>query len=83
MGIFSRNTKINSDEYEKLTKKLVEQGAELEELKKKFDVLTTNYNSLRGLINRKLGGKDLEEQNSESLNNPVILPWHGNTGKFG
>jgi hypothetical protein len=77
MGIFFRNTKVNSDEYEKLTKKIIDLNATVEEIKKKFEVLTTNYNSLRGLINRKLTGKDLEEDQSQGLNNSVILPDNG------
>lgn len=77
MGIFSKTTKLNSDEYEKLTKKIIELNASLEEIKKKFEVITTNMTSLRGLINRRIGGKDIEVDESQGLNNPVILPDHG------
>lgn len=71
MGIFSRN--INSVEYEKLLKKQLEVSAELEELKKKFEIITTNFNSLRGLINRRIGVKE----ETQDINNPVILPDNG------
>lgn len=82
MGIFSRNTKLNSDEYERLTKKLIEVNSDLQEIKKEFESLRTNQNSLRGLINRRIGGDKENNSESETLNNPVILPDNGNPFKY-
>jgi len=76
MGIFSRSTKLNSDEYERLTKKLTELSAELQDLKSRCEAITTNCNSLRGLVNRRLSGSGSDDETQE-LNNPVILPDHG------
>ena len=77
MSLFSKNTKLNSDEYETLTKKIITLTGEVEALIKKFEVLTTNYNSLRGLINRKIGLKDLDQEQPQDINNAVILPDNG------
>lgn len=77
MGIFSKS--INSEEYEKLSKKITDLAADVEDLKKKFAVITTNMSSLRGLINRRIGGdQDVDDsEETKGLNNPVILPENG------
>lgn len=74
MGIFSK--KINSDEFEQLSKKITALVGDVEELKKKFEILTTNYNSLRGLVNRKIGGVE-ETTQSKDINNGMFLPDNG------
>ena len=52
MGFFSSKKKINSDEYEKLSKRFTD-------LESEIDKLTSKFMSLRGLIHRKFTG-DLE-----------------------
>lgn len=73
------NETLNSVEYESLAKKLVEVSTRIEELENKFKILTTNYDNLRGNFNRKLKGLKAEEEPEEtqSINNPVILPYNG------
>lgn len=59
MGIFTK--KVNSDEYEKLRKKITENTGLIEELGVKFEQLKVNMNSLRGLVNRKIKPEDEDE----------------------
>jgi len=73
-SLFSKNKQIGSEEYEKVSKRIVEINTLLEELRTKIQVLETNMNSLRGLINRKVGGFTKDEAESEKYNNSVILP---------
>lgn len=85
----SNEQKLNSDEYEKISKRITEFSAKLEELENKFKILTTNYDNLRGNFNRKLSGikgeekvepkEEETEQNeaSKSINNPMFIPYHG------
>lgn len=80
MGLFKRNeTRINSEEYERITKRLIDFSARIEELENKFKILQTNYDNLRGNFNRKLTGikKEETEEETQSINNPVILPYNG------
>ena len=74
-----KNETLNSAEYESCAKKLVELSARIEELENKFKILTTNYDNLRGNFNRKLKGLKAEEESEETqgINNPVILPYNG------
>jgi len=82
--------RVNSIEYEKLSKRIVELSSICEELQNKFKILETNYNDLRGKFNRKLSGIKKEEANGEELgqeetktiNNPVILPYDGTFSKY-
>lgn len=62
-------TRINSEEYESVAKKLIELSTRLEELHNKFKILETNYDNLRGNFNRKLAGIRKEEKPEESENN--------------
>lgn len=52
MGFFSFKKKLNSDEYEKLSKRLTD-------IESQLDKLHSSFMSLRGLIHRKFTG-DLE-----------------------
>lgn len=63
MGIFSRK-KLGSDEYENLSKRFTELTLEMNILKSKMEVVTTNMNSIRGLVNRKFGDYDKEDETS-------------------
>jgi flagellar biosynthesis chaperone FliJ len=76
------NKKINSDEYEKLAKKITEMSEEISTVSNNLKILETNYNDLRGKFNRKLAGIKQSENNDsiteeKDINNPVILPWNG------
>jgi len=72
------NLLINSEEYEKLTKRIIEIQGDISELKNIVRILETNYNNLRGNFNRKLLGVKKEEvDETQSINNPVLLPFNG------
>jgi len=78
----NENKVLHSEEYEKLSKRFIETASIVEELQNKFKILETNYNDLRGKFNRKLSGikkEELEEDKEETqtINNPVILPYNG------
>lgn len=61
--------KINSEEYEKLSKTQTEIINSLNSVIAKMAIIETNTNSLRGLINRKLSGSKTEESDeSQSIN---------------
>lgn len=62
---FRHNESINSSEYEKLSKRIIELLAEIETLRTKFKVLETNYDNLRGQFNRKLSGIKKDEKIEE------------------
>lgn len=84
--MFWKNTKINSDEYEKLTKRIVDLYGIIEELSSKIRVVQSDNANLRGQFNRKLLGLKKEEQVEEQaeekdINNQVILPYDGNIFK--
>ena len=56
--MFWRTKKLNSDEYEKLTKRIIVVEADVERVRNLLDNLRSSVSSLRGIVNRKLGGKD-------------------------
>ena len=66
--------KLNSDEYEKLRKELIEVKASCEELKTKVEVLRSNINSLRGLVNRKGYTEKEQETDTENIKYKDFLP---------
>lgn len=81
---FWNNKKVNSDEYEKLAKKITDLSSSVDELTAKIRIITSDVSNLRGLFNRKLTGIKKEEQVQEEeetkdINNTVILPWNGIT----
>jgi len=55
-------TPLRSEEYERVSKRITELAAAVEELQNKFKILETNYNNLRGNFNRKLSGLKEEEK---------------------
>lgn len=63
MGFFGSNKKLNSEEYEKLAKRITNTETDI-------DKLTSKFMSLRGLIHRKFTG-DLE-LNEDSDKKEVI-----------
>jgi molecular chaperone GrpE (heat shock protein) len=76
MSIFqSKNHSINSDEYEKITKRIIEIHGDYTQLKAEINSLRTDLENLRGIFNRKLSG--IRKQESQDLNedNPIILPY--------
>lgn len=77
MMIFWKKNKnedtLNSKEYESLCKKLIELSSELEDLKIKLKILTTDQNNLRGNFNRKLGGLKKEEKTEEATETETNL----------
>lgn len=75
---------LNSEEYEKLQKKIIDLDAKIEKANVDLKILQTNYDNLRGNFNRKLAGIKKEEaqefdEGEKSINNPVILPVNGFT----
>jgi len=85
--MFWAKNKLNSDEYEKLSKKIVDLYTIIEELSSKIRIVQSDNANLRGQFNRKLLGMKkedaVEEQKTEteSINNQVILPYDGNIFK--
>lgn len=65
----------NKREIEDLQKKVDKAITDICTLQHDFELLKTNQNSLRGLINRKISG--VREEENKDLNNPVILPYDG------
>lgn len=68
----------NKKEIEELQKQVNKAISDICQLQHDQELLKTNQNSLRGLINRKIGGTtEQETDESKNLNNPVILPYNG------
>lgn len=63
------NKKINSEEFEIISKKITIINGAVESLQLLFEQLKTNQNSLRGLINRKMSGEK-DEREEEAENEP-------------
>lgn len=57
--MFWQKKQQNSDEYEKTTKRIIVIEADLERVKNLLDNTGSSIASLRGLVNRKIGGKDV------------------------
>lgn len=81
---FWKKTQVNSDEYEKLSKKIIDLSSDVQELTAKIRTITSDVSNLRGLFNRKLIGLKKEEvgeveeqQEQKGINNQVILPYDG------
>ncbi len=63
MGIFSKKVQIiPNEDYEKLSNRLSDMQSEIKVLKTELETLRTNQNSLRGLVNRKMGKEDEGQQ---------------------
>jgi predicted nucleic acid-binding Zn-ribbon protein len=57
---------LNSDEYERISKRITELDSNFTSLKNKFEILQTSLDNLRGNFNRKLSGIKKEEEQEES-----------------
>lgn len=77
---------MNSDEYEKLTKKITDLTSDFQKLEARTNGIVTDIANLRGRFNQKLSRikkeelEDTDEETKdkeESINNPVILPHNG------
>lgn len=79
MALFFKKSVVNSEEYEKLTKKLIDISSKLDMLDARVKALITDMDNLRGQFNKKLSKikKDDMEEKTENINNPVILPYNG------
>lgn len=81
--MFWKKTKVNSDEYEYLHKRITELSNLITELTAKIAAVQSDAANLRGQFNRKVSGIKKEEQQehkeeeTQSINNQVILPWNG------
>jgi len=79
--MFWKKTRINSDEYEHLHKRVTELNSLVLELSAKVASVQSDAANLRGQFNRKLTGIKKEEQEDmeegKTINNPVILPYNG------
>lgn len=64
--MFWKKKLLPSEDYEKLSKAIIELDRKVEHLKLSVETLESNVKSLRGLVNRKLSG---EREETESLNN--------------
>ena len=60
---------LNSLEYEKLVNRITEINSSVLLLKTTVAVLETNLSSIRGFVNRKLGGAKEEEKKIETIIN--------------
>lgn len=62
--MFWHEKRLTSEEYEKTIKRIITLEADVDRLKRLSDNNSSAVSSLRGLVNRKLGGKDipLEEE---------------------
>ena len=65
MSLFSRNKQIVSDEYADALNKITKLNSDVALLKADVDAIKTGYNSVRGLINRKLGKYEEDEDEGE------------------
>jgi len=76
---FWKKSKVNSDEYEYLHKRITELSNLITELSAKIATVQSDAANLRGQFNRKLSGIKAGEEKTEteSINNPVILPFNG------
>jgi len=71
---------INSDEYEKLIRRISEEAARISHLENDFKILSTNVDNLRGNFNRKLSGiakneEQTKQQETESFINSNEVPF--------
>lgn len=68
MGLFSRTKQIVSDEYADALNKITKLNSDVQILKEQVDRVVTSLNSMRGLINRKLGKYEEEEEGDSDIN---------------
>lgn len=65
--MFWQKKRLTSDEYETTTKRIIVLEADIERLKGILENLRSSVASLRGLVNRKLGGKDIPIEEDSKL----------------
>jgi len=63
--MFWSKKRLNSTEFETLTKRIIVIEANIERVRNLVDNLRTNLYSLRGIFNRKIGGGDIEPDSNE------------------
>lgn len=63
--MFWRDKKLKSEEFEIILKRTIMLEAICDSLQKKIDSTNTALASLRGLVNRKLGGKSDDDSGNE------------------
>ena len=68
--MFWHKKRLTSEEYEKTIKRVITLEAEVDRLKRLLDSSSSAVSSLRGLVNRKLSGKDVNIDEESSV--PVI-----------
>ena len=67
--MFWKKKLLPSEDYEKLSKAILEVDRKTELLKISVEALESNTKSLRGLVNRKLSGEREEDETESSLKN--------------
>lgn len=67
MGLFGRTKQIVSDEYADALNKITKLNSDLALMREEVERLKTGYNSVRGLINRKLGKYEEEGEDESEL----------------
>lgn len=77
----NNNKVINSEEYEKLFKRITELNNKVEEIIGKIAIINTNYDNLRGNFNRKLSGtkekEEIKEETAKDIKQNVFLSPNG------
>ena len=71
--MFWNNKKINSEEYELLSKKISTIATATDELKAQIEILKTNMTSLRGVINRKINPEEADEKKSKDVDLGIFI----------
>ena len=64
---------INSDEYEKLIRRISEEAARISHLENDFKILSTNVDNLRGNFNRKLSGIAKNEEQAKTQETETFI----------
>jgi len=70
---FWKKKELNSDEYEKICKKIIDLTLQIEVTSTKLGILQTEFENQRANFNAKLRGKKPEDLNAGQ----VILPYGG------
>lgn len=74
---FWNKSQLNSNEYEEITKKIIQLSGKYEDLLHKVNVIVTDIANLRGRFNQKLSKikkEDLETDEEQSINNGMLIP---------
>lgn len=74
MGLFKKKTKISSDEYQELLKKIVSLVADTEILKVKFENVASSLRSVQAKYRHLKTGEITEEEETENLKYKNFLP---------